>query len=371
MKLSFFSFTALSLLLSMSALAIDSDAHRSLSLSARALPEGTRPEAQPEPEGRPGLDLPRPQPIPLPENTWSVKGLKTALGGLHRPQWVSQWKETRAAERDAARRLVGVRPGYRGDPTQLMETDEKGLPTGRLIMLTSKDIGELKEVPGTGGTVFALGNFKVMTVDTDPNTKEKTLAWPYTTKFVSSYDAITQNLQGILVRQNEKAQAQLPPEKRADVLGQISNGSGQPSDPQNSAATFQSYFALLHSTQAATGALIAPILNNLTSESNSTLVHQMALSIYYDITGSTTQLIGPWNNGMSFLSNDTTSNNITNSEVGAQITKIYTSMWTQAIIAANSSGLWDQQVFLTQSLYTNDTSVVPAGFMDANNTSAQ
>lgn len=378
MKLSFLSFTALSLLLSVSALSIDSDAHRSTSLWARALAGETRPEERPNPGDKPPGDQtqPKAEPIPATGNKLSWKDIKASMSNLQKPKWVSRWQANQGARKaarlemtDAARRKFGGRPGYRGPPSELMETDEKGIPTYRQVRFTSEDAAKLKDVRGTGGTVFSLNGRTVMVNDIDPITKKQTLAWPsYETIHVSPRDAIVHNIDDFLARQKAWVGQTGPAnEKRTDVLAQISDGSGQPSDPQDSTAIFQTYFALLHSTQAATGDVIAPILNNLTSQSNSTLIHQMALSIYYDLTGSTTQLVGPFNNGMSYLGNSTN----TTSEVVVGITQIYASMWTQAITAANSSGILDQQVFLTQSLYTNDTSVMPTGFQDTNNTSAQ
>ena len=105
----------------------------------------------------------------------------------------------------------------------------------------------------------------------------------------------------------------------------------------------------------------------------------MAKSIYYDLTGSTIALIGPFNYGMSFLSNTsnttttsltsqrgkktTTNNTISDTkELSTTLEGIYAGMWVKALTAANLTGLFAKQLYLTGCLNTNETSVFPLEF---------
>ena len=151
-----------------------------------------------------------------------------------------------------------------------------------------------------------------------------------------------------------------------DVLQTL---EAKPNSTQDTADTFEQYLEMLYTVQAHVGALIAPVLNNFTSQTNSSLVHQMAQSIYYDLTGSTTASMGPFNYGMSFLGNRstilTTSTNTTEIEiqkVHASLETIYSAMWVKSVNAANTTGFSAEQIYLASCLYTNDTSVYPPGF---------
>ena len=362
MKLLFFSLTALSLLISILAHSIQVNPHGRKSLSGRGfLPEGTRPETRPNPDYKQPNEESQPKPIVVSGVTLSFQGIKSAIQNLPKQRWARQWSKGIATRVDAFKRLVNIRPGYRGNPEVLFETDDLGVPTLRPLELTSKEISRLREVEFSGGTRYVLED-KTWTIQKNPETGERGM-FEYTEIYVSPDWAVSTILESMLARAGAKAPdvgANHAPQKRSDVLQQISGQSEQPDSPEDSTAVFQSYLGLLHSTQATLGTFIAPVLNNLTAGSNSTLVHQMALSIYYDLTGSTTILSGPFNYGMSFVGN---SSNAT-SEVATGIKNIYASMWAQALVAANSSGLYAQQIYLAESLYTNDSSVLPAGFID-------
>ena len=55
-------------------------------------------------------------------------------------------------------------------------------------------------------------------------------------------------------------------------------------------AEFEQYLEIFYAIQTAIADTIRPVLNNITSQTNSTLIHQMADSIFYDLTRSTTVL---------------------------------------------------------------------------------
>ena len=72
---------------------------------------------------------------------------------------------------------------------------------------------------------------------------------------------------------------------------------------QDLADEFQLYFYTLCAIEAKISDLVAPVLNKITAQTDSIFIHNMAQSVLYDITGSTTRLAGPFNFGMSYLGN--------------------------------------------------------------------
>lgn len=155
---------------------------------------------------------------------------------------------------------------------------------------------------------------------------------------------------------------------------QALDASSSVAPAQTPRETFSMYLELLTAAQAIVGAAINPGLHNVTSQTNNSLVHQMAASIYYDLTGSTTVLLGPFNYGLNFLGNMSTSqaagktstSNMTRSMTTLE--SIYTHMWLDAVAAANSTGIFQEMIHIAGCLNTNDTSVMPSGFMTGNKT---
>ena len=148
---------------------------------------------------------------------------------------------------------------------------------------------------------------------------------------------------------------------RSVSLSDLSRASSTSSteDP-TPAALFAQYLSLYYAIQTSISTAVRPVLDNLTSHTNNTIIHQMADSVYYDITGSTTALIGPFNNGMSFVNNKTIPANAT--DFVKTLESVYARMWMKALTAANSTGMYGQQIYLAGILNANDTSVYPPGW---------
>lgn len=370
MNLPFFTLAAFSLLNFIATAPTDSRSNVSPALFARVLPE-VQPHAEheapmrKEPEMRPGL-----APIPETGTRTTSQSIRNTIQNLPKQRWVKDLP-TKA---DALKRVVGIRPRYRGKPEQLVEVDQDGLPTDRLRPITKEEIGRLKEVQNTEGRMFSVTS-KFEDVLVHPWTGQVVRVPYYETKYVSPAWAI-RALYDSNTLYSPYLNDGIERQKRSIDIEALMNGPAGTSvaaTSQDSTAVFQQYLQTLHTVQSSVAALIAPVLNNLTSQSNSTLVHQMAQSIYYDLTGSTTVLVGPFNYGMSFLGNITGTtgqgeNNATSNataEFEATIKNIYTSMWGQALTAANATGIYGQQVYLAGCLSTNDSSVYPATFTTA------
>ena len=247
------------------------------------------------------------------------------------------------------------------DGRGIIKTDEQGypLPVLRFDLTEHLDKLEKLENEGDGGSVYEFSsshNFYQF----DPKTKKYIIGEAWIFRYFSQERAITEFVM------NGKVISRVP----LDQIGlasrslPLSDLNGSPSTnstgDQAPAALFAQYFDLYLATQTAISNTVRPILDNITHNSNSTLVHQMADSVYYDITGSTTALIGPFNNGMSFINNKTIPANATN--LVKAMESVYSGLWMKALMAANSTGMYGQQIYLASILNTNDTSVYPPGY---------
>ena len=375
MKLLLLLLTATSLLDPILAYAIDPNSNSRLSLLARANPkEGEEPRAGPEPIA------PKPEPEPkepvVDGKPTTHQNIKAIIKNLPKQRWVT-YLVSRA---QAVGRLVGLRPKFTGDPRVLYEVNDFGYPMDPDPTDLTKQVMKLKEVRYSGGRMWTLDS-KKESVEIDFHTGDILTTIVYKTRYFSPKEAIST----LFTAQGDIPDINPGVQKRSDTL-QTLNGQGGGStgadSAQNPAAVFQQYLEALHTVQVNIGVIIAPVLNNITSQTNSTVIHQMAQSIYYDLTGSTTALMGPFNYGMSFLgkiSNATTTsstgqsiNNTTTNGTASDTAKlyttlesIYTAMWVKTLTAANSTGLFAQEVYLAGCLNTNDTSVYPPGFTAA------
>ena len=372
MKLLHFYMLALSLLSFVIATPTALSSDRSPSLYARfdSAEEGRRENTEPETAVK--QPKVKTEPIPSPGTRISVQSIKAAIRNLPRQPWVKSLVKIV----DALKRLVGIRPSYHGSRSDLFETNEFGDPflTIDELDLSDKQIKGFKEVAHSGGRMFSV-IIAQETIQMDFDTGKRGMI-EYRKIYVSPYWAVSTLLDAKLLRAHAVLRAQAEADglrKRSSTLEVV---SGQPGSPgagivQDSTAVYQQYYQSLLTVQSSIGALIAPVLNNITSGSNSTLIHQMALSIYYDLTGSTTLLVGPFNNGMSYLDKNVTSlpsqgthnaTSNTTAQFFSVIENIYGSLYVKAFTAANSTGLYAEQLYLAECLYTSDTSMYPAGF---------
>ena len=389
MKLLLFLFTALSLLNPIFTHAITSNPNLGLSLSPRAIPENAKPEPEsvPKPEPAPKQEPePVPKEEPLPEEPEAGAGsagkityhnIKKRIQSLPKKRWVTYTISKGAA----AGRWLASRPMFNRQPKPLYEIGRDGIIISHQTTgLDKKTRGQLREVPGRTG-LYVLNR-------KDPIIQRNLLTGQIRLNYKTEYYSPKGSLDGIFQAQqgydSVDAHWQIVPgvNKRSDPIQALDGqggGSTNKNSPQDPSDIFRQYLEVLQIVKTGIGAAIAPVLNNITSQTKSVFIHQMALSIYYDLTGSTTSLVGPFNYGISFLGN--ISNMTTTSSTGQggenaptngnasdiaeyymAVESVYAAMWVDALTAANSTGLLAEQAYLVGCVNTNDTSVYPPGF---------
>lgn len=241
-------------------------------------------------------------------------------------------------------------------PTTLIEIGVDGYPLSTQIWDYSDFGGDLKKVEDS---------LYVYDYSHDANPQVLDGRTVFAREWVREYYAPSYAVAHFI--RNGKLLPRVPPNEigvamRSVSLSDLSASSSTSSttEDQTPAALFEQYLTLYYAIQTAISTTVRPVLDNLTSHTNNTLIHQMADSVYYDITGSTTALIGPFNNGMSFMNNKTIPANATN--LVKTLESVYARMWMKALTAANSTGMYGQQIYLASILNANDTSVYPPGW---------
>lgn len=331
--------------------AVDRNLSPRYSLSIRALPEPERPPPPEEPIPEPKVV--NPQPNDQPKNGYLAGGIATyqSIKEAFQKLPATKWGKWVMSQVEAIQRFLGYRPEFRGDPTTLIEVNDFGYPvTARDADLTD-EIFNLREVKNTGGRIWILETNERPIWSYDP-VKQQIVAQglSFTVKYFSPREAVSS-----FIATGEVLPIKYTMEKRSVPLSALDGSSDT-----TPAATFEQYLELYYAAQSVVQTAVRPVLNNITAQTNSTLVHQMADSIYYDLTGSTTALIGPFNNGMSFLDKNLTDPSVANLTNAVQ--KIYVGMYVKAYLAANATGAFEQQLQLASILNTNDTSIYPPGF---------
>lgn len=378
MKLSIALLAALSLSTSISGYAVHRESSQELSLLARGppvvverpppeahdpIPVPVPPEVKPGDENKPGGGI-------LASGIATFQNIKAAIQQLPRARWVSYV----ISKAKALQRLLLSRPAFQGNPKDLIETEADGYPLTAKGTDLTEHVKKLKEVPYSGGRLWTWSDHNEEVREHDLNTGQIVpVGFVYSTKYFSPRDAVdTFIVNGRVLDRDGEDFVTLSSigEKRSVSLGDLNGPTNPNAAADTSSATFEQYLMLFYAAQTTVQTAIRPILNNITSQTNSTLVHQMADSIYYDLTGSTTALIGPFNYGMSFTGNvstkagaDKNSNTTDTTAFITMVESIYTGMWTSAFYAANSTGVYEQMLAIASVLDTNDTSVYPANWL--------
>ena len=328
------------------------------------------PEVKPGDENKPGGGI-------LASGIATFQKIQAAIQGLPRPAWVSYV----TSKAKAFQRWILRRPAFQGNPEDLIETDKTGWPLtdkdGRPLTAQVEGLAEnvrnLKEVPSSKGRMWTWSGHNKEIWDFDENTQQEVpIGMVYSTRYFSPKDSVSTTVAnlGFSLRDEDSVSRRAVGEKRSFNLGDLNGPANPNAAADTQSATFEQYLMIFYAAQTTVQTAIRPILNNITSQTNSTLVHQMADSIYYDLTGSTTALIGPFNYGMSFMGNVSTktgadtNSNATNTAAFIEVVEsIYIGMWTSAFSAANSTGVFEQMLSIASKLDTNDTSVYPANWL--------
>ena len=329
--------TALWLLNPLVASLVDPESNASSSLEARSPmfdtvkpQEGQRVE---KPVGGP-IKVP-----PIVEDAGSPAGIRNTdksvrarLAKLPGISWVKAKIDNRKLE-DQIKAARGTNGGV-GQTLHLEDTDGS--------VVDPRLGGLLEPVPGSKGNFFTLrqGAKYVFEEGDEPTYRQYTLS----------------RQQAALWDSFHAAPDKQPTAEKRSILQTL---NGQPNSTQEAADTFEQYLETLDSVQSLIGTLIAPVLSNYTTSINSSFIHQMAQSIYYDLTGSTVTMVGPFNYGMSFIGNQSTNST---GQAWTAMETLYTRMWFKAVTAANTTGLLAEQSYLSECLNTDDTSVYPPGF---------
>ena len=310
-----------------------------------------------------------------------IKNLPVPHWGPFNPTRFSAITDTRGISPwQVFRNLYLPRAKYQGEPTPLFKLDEEKRP---IVNGPPEDLTHMgKKLRTIQYTLELTGEKITLIYDAGERITFKNFLG-YTSTFYTTEEGLRKFRKAQVLLKLRTVQAILDqirwsgvsvPQKRSNVLDTVSNVGSNPAitnSTQDAAAVFEQYLEVFTMLQASIAALISPVLHSVTSQTNLTIVHQMAESIYYDLIGSTTSLDGPFNYGQSFLPNITnmtivqnnttvTLGNIT--EIVTTLEEIYGAMWVQALTAANSTGLYAQQVHIASLLCTNDTSVYPSGF---------
>lgn len=170
--------------------------------------------------------------------------------------------------------------------------------------------------------------------------------------------------------------------KRRSVIGNISGG-GQSASGQNNSmeafkAQFQTYAATYDAVQANITALIVPFLSTFVQSTNDSMMHDIAWSVYSQLTGSDIIVAGPFMYGMHCLdsleeqyfkerniSSNATSFDETTTDYLAYhqvLLDTYTSTLSNATAAVNQTGLLSELARLTTFLMPEDESIALPGW---------
>ena len=103
-------------------------------------------------------------------------------------------------------------------------------------------------------------------------------------------------------RINSQKVYNIPKRRRSSVLDDISGETTAPpnaSSVDNLSADWQLYYAIWLELQHNATELIAPVINNLTADSNASCLYEMAWSIETQLTGAPNEVIGPYLYGLT------------------------------------------------------------------------
>jgi len=139
-------------------------------------------------------------------------------------------------------------------------------------------------------------------------------------------------------------------------------------------ASFQNQYTAFQIAQANISAAIFPVLNEITDGSNSTLVYNLAWSIWAELIASTDYVSGPCSHGLhafdAIEDEYAKANHLSEDDpqmmrflaVTAVLADLYEYGWAESVKAANKTGLLADFAILTRNLAVEDPSVPPAGF---------
>lgn len=181
--------------------------------------------------------------------------------------------------------------------------------------------------------------------------------------------------------------------KRSDVLGSISSSSTSSSSGDSATsmeAAYETYFQAFTVAQSNASTILIPIVKNMMSRSNSSLVWNAAWSLFADLTGSSPSIIGPFSFGFNsiqsledhiFASLSTNSSMLNQTMVAKngknatiELTKdmimattgeaitIYNEGWANATAALNATGLMPVMAMLASRMSPTNQSVIPSQF---------
>ena len=303
----------------------------------------------------------------------SVQGVKSFVSTF-KPSWSPQGKSQaqRASDYQAVRATMSITWGPEIKP--MLVTNEDGSHVGNMQYgITPNDFKEFETTTQrteNGGIVYKFKQPQHYGSANDPSTIHIIYQTRYFTPLEGSGMTTLSNRVGLLMKRFHELNQY---GKRGVQLEQLTGTTGNQGSTQNSQAEFINCINALAIVQDSIEGLLTPTLKTLVAKyNNNTFINTMAQSVYLDLTGSTTSLIGPFNYGMSYMNTSVTdtapSANSANTTVQPFLVlqKIYTEMWVEANKAANSTGLLTQQATLVGYLQTNDTSLYPANFQTVN-----
>lgn len=173
-----------------------------------------------------------------------------------------------------------------------------------------------------------------------------------------------------------------PPSKRESSLNSIEETesgtlSGNEKASQ-STAEFEMYLAAFQNARANASEIIMPVIQKMTSGTNSSLVFGAAWSLYSDLTFSSPYVMGPFTHGVNCLTwIEDNIFNITQHNVSDPVQKrrqtqilaldqmlldLYNEAWANATAALNQTGLLTEMMTLAQYLSPADQSVIPPAY---------
>ena len=179
-------------------------------------------------------------------------------------------------------------------------------------------------------------------------------------------------------------QKRAPPDSVIQSISKDTSGESLQSNSStvDASSKFEAVIALYEAVQANISATIFPILTEMTSKTNSSLIFQAAQSIWIDLVSPSEIAVGPFQQGLNSLDQLVDSQaktlNITVSdpafqpylEVGTILFDIYQDAWNRSYTAINQNGLLTKFNTLTAylSVSTNSTVAPPSFFQVQNNT---
>ena len=171
-----------------------------------------------------------------------------------------------------------------------------------------------------------------------------------------------------------------PLKRRQSVITTVEGQEGITATGAQSAtfqlqADFELYLSMFNVAQANVSEVIWPILAEVIDSTNSTLIHEAALSVYSDLTASAPIVLGPFSRGSNCLTwledryiNSSGITNMSDPRIVKMfatdqiVLEAYEYMWTNASAAANKTGLLSDMVTLSQKLSPTNSSNMPSGY---------